>query len=326
VAQLLLEKFVVAIRHHGQFDSKGHVRWESLSAINTSSEMAEAALLAGQLQLVDVEQLSHEQKLAFFINAFNALVLHGHVRRRPVFNSGQTTHWVEVGRFFRDVRYAIGGHILSPIDIEHSILRAWSSRPSKSLVQQFIDTPKFAPDDIRKVCRLQRAEVDVSFALCVGGISSPELCIFSSEAIMEQLGSAAGKYCDDNVEVNSLQGVVTLPQQFEWYSADFGGTDAKLLSFVCRQLSGSKQKALLSLSQTSARLGKVLVIQYREFRFDFSYSVQAVDLKSSVSSPEKDSDWEPLTQQGPALGTHMSMSAPSHSRSLAETQSAPYRL
>jgi len=201
-----------------------------------------------------------------------------------------------------------------------------SSRPSKSLVQQFIDTPKFAPDDIRKVCRLQRAEVDVSFALCVGGISSPELCIFSSEAIMEQLGSAAGKYCDDNVEVNSLQGVVTLPQQFEWYSADFGGTDAKLLSFVCRQLSGSKQKALLSLSQTSARLGKVLVIQYREFRFDFSYSVQAVDLKSSVSSPEKDSDWEPLTQQGPALGTHMSMSAPSHSRSLAETQSAPYRL
>jgi len=80
VAQHLLEAFTVAVRKHGEFGKKGRLKWSSLTKIGASPEMAEGALLAGQLQLVDVEALGHHEKLAFFINVFNALVLHGHVR------------------------------------------------------------------------------------------------------------------------------------------------------------------------------------------------------------------------------------------------------
>ena len=45
--------------------------------LGTEQAIHDAAQLAGQLQLVDVGMLSHVEKLAFFTNVYNALVLHG---------------------------------------------------------------------------------------------------------------------------------------------------------------------------------------------------------------------------------------------------------
>jgi len=99
----------------------------------------------------------------------------------------------------------------------------------------------------------------VSFALCMELNSSQPapLTVFSAEGVEEQLGVAATKYCNDRVEIE--QGLVRLPQLFEWYHADFGSTDRELLSFVCRQLTGPKQKALMS----AIKGGRVPEVQYR---------------------------------------------------------------
>jgi len=55
-------------------------------------------------------------QLAFFINIYNALVIHGYVEVGP------PTHFWQRLAFFRRVSYIIGGHTFSLNDIEHGML------------------------------------------------------------------------------------------------------------------------------------------------------------------------------------------------------------
>ncbi|KTG05281.1 hypothetical protein cypCar_00047461 [Cyprinus carpio] len=73
--------------------------------------------LAVQLQRVDLLSLSREEKLAFFINIYNALVIHGNLRLGFPKNIWQRY------RFFNYVSYFIGGEVFTLQDIENGVLR-----------------------------------------------------------------------------------------------------------------------------------------------------------------------------------------------------------
>lgn len=71
------------------------------------------------LQRVDFGGLSREEKLALFLNIYNALVIHAiaELRRNP---SGA----LDRRSFFGDVQYVIGGQVFSLSAIENGLLRA----------------------------------------------------------------------------------------------------------------------------------------------------------------------------------------------------------
>ncbi|KAL0183810.1 hypothetical protein M9458_019506, partial [Cirrhinus mrigala] len=73
--------------------------------------------LAVQLQQVELLSLSREEKLAFFINVYNALVIHGNLRLGFPKNIWQRY------RFFNYVSYFIGGQVFTLQDIENGVLR-----------------------------------------------------------------------------------------------------------------------------------------------------------------------------------------------------------
>ncbi|KAI4872439.1 hypothetical protein NFI96_033675 [Prochilodus magdalenae] len=73
--------------------------------------------LAVQLQRVELLSLSREEKLAFFINIYNALVIHGNLRLGFPKNMWQRY------RFFNYVSYLIGGEVFTLQDIENGVLR-----------------------------------------------------------------------------------------------------------------------------------------------------------------------------------------------------------
>ena len=58
-----------------------------------------------------------EDKLAFFINIYNALVIHGNIER------GTPTNTYQRYKFFSTVSYNIGGQNFTLNDIENGILR-----------------------------------------------------------------------------------------------------------------------------------------------------------------------------------------------------------
>jgi hypothetical protein len=130
------------------FDTdRGRVDYESMKQ---SFEYLKYKEVAGQLRYFDLRQLvTREQRLAFWINVYNVLVVDG------IVVLGITGSVREVVDFFSRVSYQIGEFTFSLDDVEHGILRA-NARPPYSL---FVP---FGKDDKRR-----------EFSLDIGGPEDP---------------------------------------------------------------------------------------------------------------------------------------------------------
>lgn len=85
---------------------------------------------------MDLEELSREESLAFFINLYNMMAIHA------ILSWGPPTKAMERRKFFGDFKYVIGGFPYSLSAIHNGILRS-NQRPPYSL------TKPFAPRDKR---------------------------------------------------------------------------------------------------------------------------------------------------------------------------------
>ncbi|XP_018927333.1 uncharacterized protein zgc:152951 isoform X2 [Cyprinus carpio] len=201
--------------------------------------------LAVQLQRVDLLSLSREEKLAFFINIYNALVIHGNLRLGFPKNIWQRY------RFFNYVSYFIGGEVFTLQDIENGVLRG-----NRKGVAQLLKP--FSRNDPRLQVALPDVEPLIHFALNCGAKGCPPIKTYTPEDIDSQLRAAAEAFLenDDSCVIDSVGREVKLSQIFKWYKADFGGTDEKLLNWVFDHMGASQKKRTL---QALLSQGKVKV-------------------------------------------------------------------
>ncbi|XP_046869769.1 uncharacterized protein zgc:152951 isoform X2 [Hypomesus transpacificus] len=199
--------------------------------------------LAVQLQRVELLSLSREEKLAFFINTYNALVIHGHLR------IGAPTNMWQRYRFFNYVSYLIGGEVFTLQDIENGVLRG-----NRKGVAQLLRP--FSKTDPRLQVALPDAEPLIHFALNCGAKGCPPIKTYTPQDIDSQLRTAAEAFLenDDACVVDSGKGEVRLSQIFKWYKADFGGTDEKLLNWVLEHMSESPKKSSLQSVVTGGKV------------------------------------------------------------------------
>ncbi|KAM8857889.1 uncharacterized protein ACB058_009370 [Synchiropus picturatus] len=190
--------------------------------------------LAIQLQRVELLSLTREEKLAFFINVYNALVIHGYLRL------GAPTNMWQRYRFFNYVSYLIGGEVFTLQDIENGVLRG----NRKGIAQ--LRKP-FSKTDPRLQMALPDAEPLIHFALNCGAKGCPPIKTYTPQDIDSQLRTAAEAFLenDDACVVDSGKKEVRLSQIFKWYKADFGGTDEKLLAWVLDHMGDSPKKTSL---------------------------------------------------------------------------------
>ncbi|KAG1945411.1 uncharacterized protein zgc:152951 isoform X2 [Pimephales promelas] len=201
--------------------------------------------LAVQLQRVDLLSLSREEKLAFFINIYNALVIHGNLRLGFPKNIWQRY------RFFNYVSYLIGGEVFTLQDIENGVLRG-----NRKGVAQIMKP--FSKNDPRLQVALPDVEPLIHFALNCGAKSCPPIKTYTPQDIDGQLRTAAKAFLedDDSCAIDSVGREVKLSQIFKWYKEDFGGTDEKLLNWVFDHMGSSEKKRNL---QSLLSEGKVKV-------------------------------------------------------------------
>ncbi|KAJ3591718.1 hypothetical protein NHX12_006850 [Muraenolepis orangiensis] len=206
--------------------------------------------LAVQLQRVELLALSREEKLAFFINTYNALVIHGYLRLGP-----PTSTWQRY-RFFNYVSYLIGGEVFTLQDIENGVLRG-NRRGMAQLLRPFSKT------DPRLQMALPDVEPLIHFALNCGAKGCPPIKTYTPQDIDGQLRTAAEAFLEngDGCVVDSGKREVRLSQIFKWYKADFGGTDEKLLNWVLEHMGDSAKKSDLQ-SLLSAGKTKVCYLPY----------------------------------------------------------------
>lgn len=202
--------------------------------LGSSVEFKEYVALTTKLQRVEIEKISREEKLAFFINIYNALVIHGNVV------NGFPENTLQRYKFFNNTRYVVGGAAYSLQDIENGVLR--SNRKGVGMIQK-----PFNAKDPRHDLILVPNEPLIHFALVCGAKSCPPIKTYSAENIMSELTLSAESFLesDDGCLVKKAENTVYLSMIFKWYSEDFGKYPTETLKWVHQHMADGEKKTNL---------------------------------------------------------------------------------
>eukprot|EP00250_Pteridium_aquilinum_P013003 c21072_g1_i1 orf=629-2344(-) len=227
-----LRKVTQAIFEQYVSEDGKHVDYQRISS---STEFKRFLNIAHQLQRIDVVKASREEKLAFFINLYNAMAVHA------VIAFGHPDGPLNRRKFFGDFQYLIGGCLYSLSAIENGVLRA-NQRPPYSLIKAF------GPKDNRlKVSLLEQTPL-VHFALSCAAKSSPAVNCYTSSNIDAELRFAARSFFrDGGIVIDMETRTVTLSQIMKWYSVDFGNSELEVLKWIVDYLEPAKAEDLIQL-------------------------------------------------------------------------------
>ncbi|KAJ6419989.1 hypothetical protein OIU84_030002 [Salix udensis] len=141
-----------------------------------------------RLEEVDPRKLKHEERLAFWINIHNALVMHAFLAYGIPQNN--------VKRLFLLLRaaYNIGGHTFSADTIQSSILRCRMSRPGQWIRFLLSSKFKFKTVEERQAYAISRPEPLLHFALCSGSHSDPAVRVYTPKRVIHELEVAKEEY------------------------------------------------------------------------------------------------------------------------------------
>ena len=201
-----------------------------------------------ELQRVDVSGLSRAEKTAFWINIYNALVVHGTAAL------GAPEGLLARLKFFGALQYEIGGARFSCNDIEHGVLRGNASSPaSLGAVLGLPDVPLLNPKTFRRGDpRLKQVvappDPRIHFALVCGAVSCPPIQIYDAANLDEGLEDAGVAFCEGEVAVDAAARTVTLSKIFQWYGRDFGRTRREQLERIAGFLPEARRGPLLDLA------------------------------------------------------------------------------
>jgi hypothetical protein len=213
-------------------DLEGRVDYARLGASAEFEAATEAARRLGGARLDALTR--REDRLAFWLNVYNALVLHGIVRL------GVRTSVLRVWNFFGRVSYRVGGLTFSLDDIEHGLLRGNRRRALPPLRPFRSRDPRLAlaitPSDPRYHC-----------AVTCGAASCPPVGVYRADAVDAQLDLAARNFVNQEVALAGSR--VLCSRLFKWYREDFEAAGG-LRTFLLRYLDDGPVRAALAAGAT----------------------------------------------------------------------------
>ncbi|KAJ4878058.1 hypothetical protein Rs2_43076 [Raphanus sativus] len=172
-------------------------------------------LLVEQLERVSVNQMEGNAKLAFWINIYNALLMHAYLAY------GVPASSLRRLALFHKSAYNIGGHIINANTIEYSIFCFRTPRNGRWL-ETIISTAlrkKPTEDKVSSKFSLHKPEPLLCFALCTGALSDPLLKVYTATNIKEELEASKREFLRTNVVVR-MQKKVLLPKIIERFTKE----------------------------------------------------------------------------------------------------------
>lgn len=209
------------------------------TALAKSEAFRQYTLQAAELQRVQLVALNQDERIAFFVNCYNLLCLHGYV------SHGQPNNMLRRYNFFRGLSYRIAGLDMTLDDIEHGILRGNKRAPMIRFMQQL------RPSDPKCHHVLRQRDGRIHFVISAGTKSDPPIRILDGENVREELHDATIEFLSYSVKVDMEKKEVTLPRIFLWYAEDFPTPEKNLLGWVARYLPTETSHQLVSLLSAS---------------------------------------------------------------------------
>ncbi|KAJ4754647.1 hypothetical protein LUZ62_089052 [Rhynchospora pubera] len=233
-----VNKGKVNFRDIGRYGSTVEVSWMSVG--KEQLEYASDALmkfrsLVEQLGKVNPANLSSDERLAFWINLFNALIMHAYLAY------GVPKNDIKLFSLMQKACYTIGGLSVSAAEIEFVILKmkAPVHRPQLALM---LALHKFKITEEHKKFALEGPEPMALFALSCGMFSSPAVRIFSAENVRAELQMCMRDYIRASVGVNE-KGKILVPKLLHTYAKGIV-EDSLLVDWISHHLSHDQIMAI----------------------------------------------------------------------------------
>ncbi|XP_072972975.1 uncharacterized protein [Typha angustifolia] len=215
----------------GIYSSAAEVSWMSVG--KPQLEYAAEALekfrfLVEQLANVNPAWMSCNERLAFWINLYNALIMHAYLAY------GFPRNDVELFSLMQKACYAVGGRSFSAAEIEFVILKmnAPTHRPQLALM---LNLHKLKISEEHRKYSVDNPEPLALFALSCGMFSSPAVRIFSADNVHDELHNSMRDYIRASIGISD-EGKLLVPNLLH----SFGNTvveDSLLVDWICRYLS-----------------------------------------------------------------------------------------
>ncbi|XP_059655224.1 uncharacterized protein LOC132302407 [Cornus florida] len=226
-----LTKIMSAILESYASEDRLHLDYVGIS---NSEEFRRYINLAQDLHRVNMLALSADEKLAFFLNLYNAMVIHAVIR------IGHPEGVIDGKSFYSDFQYIVGGHPYSLTTIKNGILRS-NRRPPYSLVKPF------GAGDKRLELAFPKVNPLIHFGLCDGTRSSPTVRFFTPQGVEAELRRAAREFFQrDGMEVDLAKRTVKLSRIIKWFNVDFG-QEKQILKWIMSYLDATRAGLLTHL-------------------------------------------------------------------------------
>ncbi|KAI8535468.1 hypothetical protein RHMOL_Rhmol10G0176700 [Rhododendron molle] len=218
--------------------------------------------LIGQLEGVDPRKMKHEEKLAFWINVHNALVMHAYLAYGIPQNNTKRVF------LLLKAAYNIGGHIVSADTIQDPILGCRMSRPGQWLRFLLPSRTKFKAGDERQAYAIKHAEPLLHFALCSGSHSDPAVRVYTPKSVIQELEIAKEEYIRATFGVRKDKKIL-LPKIVESFAKDSGLSPAGVSEVIQKCLPELVRKNVKKCQ--SGKSGKS--IEWVPYNFAFRYLI-----------------------------------------------------
>ncbi|CAN6986386.1 unnamed protein product [Brassica oleracea var. botrytis] len=213
--------------------------------------------LLNKLSIVNLDGLSHQQKLAFWINTYNSSVMNGFLEH----GIPETPEMVVA--LMQKATIVVGGHSLNAITIEHFILRL--------PYHLKFNCPKTATHEEMKAHStfgLEWSEPLVTFSLSCGSWSSPAVRVYTAASVEKELEAAKMDYLQASVWI-SKKNKLMIPKVLDWYLLDFAKDVESLLDWVCLQLPDKLREEALKCVERKNKESLMELVQVVPYDFSF---------------------------------------------------------
>ncbi|KAL8257849.1 hypothetical protein R6Q59_029890 [Mikania micrantha] len=191
--------------------------------------------LVKKLENVDPRKMKREQKLAFWINVHNALVMHAYL--------AYGTHHNTKSNSILKATYNIGGHSINAYIIQISILGIKPHFRASWLQSLLSPGRKMKTEHNKHVYAIEYPEPLVHFALSLGAFSDPAVRIYNAKNIFQDLRLAKQEFIQSTVYMNK-ETKLYLPKILYYFAKDMALSMSTLLEIVNSCLSESQQKVI----------------------------------------------------------------------------------
>ncbi|KAI3922019.1 hypothetical protein MKX01_005708 [Papaver californicum] len=220
--------------------------------------------LVSRLEDIYLRKMKHEEKLAFWINIHNALVMHTFL----VYGIPQTS--LKRVSLLLKAAYNVGGQTISTDMIQNVILGCSVPRPSQWFRTLFSPRTKFKAGVDRKAYAIDQTEPRLHFALCSGSHSDPAVRIYSPKKVFLELESAKEEYVRATFGVRS-KGQILLPKIVESFTKDLGLCPVGLLEMIQKCMPDNLRKTMKRYQQQGGFPRKS--IEWVPHNFTFRYLI-----------------------------------------------------